>query len=118
MSVYGSPMARPSRIEYPGALYHVRARGNRGRPIFADDLDRLRFLATLAEACEKTDWRIHAYGLTGNHYHLLVETPERNLVAGMKWLQGSYTQGYNSRHEEPQSETGAAKTPVAPGGGS
>ena len=99
MSVFGNPMPRPLRIEYPGALYHVMARGNHGRPIFADDPDRERFLATLGEACEKTGWRIHAYVLMGNHYHLLVETPEGNLVAGMKWLQGSYTQRYNSRHE-------------------
>ena len=57
------------------------------------------FLETLGEACEKTGWRIHAYVLMGNHYHLLVETPEGNLVAGMKWLQGAYTQRYNSRHK-------------------
>jgi len=92
-------MARPLRIEYPGAAYHVMARGNRGRAIFADDVDRKRFLATLAESCEKTGWRIHAYVLMGNHYHLLVETPEGNLVAGMKWLQGTYTQRYNGRHK-------------------
>jgi len=56
-------------------------------------------METLAEACEKTGWRVHAYVLMGNHYHLLLETPEANLVAGMKWLQGTYTQRYNSRHE-------------------
>jgi len=92
-------MARPLHIEYPGAFYHVMARGNQGRKIFADDADRRRFLETLAGACEKTGWRIHAYVLMGNHYHLLLETPEANLVAGMKWLQGIYTQRYNSRHE-------------------
>ncbi len=58
------------------------------------------WLKTLAEACEKTGWRIHAYVLMGNHYHLLVETPEGNLVVGMKWLQGTYTQRYNSRHKK------------------
>jgi len=92
-------MARPLRIEYPGAAYHVMARGNQGRAIFGDDTDRKRFVETLAEACEKTGWRIHAYVLMGNHYHLLVETPEGNLVAGMKWLQGTYTQRYNGRHK-------------------
>ena len=92
-------MARPLRIEYPGAFYHVMARGNQGRKIFADDADRRRFLDTLAGACEKTGWSIHAYVLMGNHYHLLVETPEANLVAGMKWLQGTYTQRYNGRHQ-------------------
>lgn len=91
-------MARPIRIQYPGAVYHVMARGNHGRAVFGDDADRQEFLETLAEACEKTGWRIHAYVLMGNHYHLLVETPEPNLVAGMKWLQGTYTQRYNGRH--------------------
>ncbi len=91
-------MARPIRIEYDGAAYHIMARGNQGQAIYADDLDRKVWLETLAEACEKTGWRIHAYVMMGNHYHMLVETPEGNLVAGMKWLQGTYTQRYNSRH--------------------
>jgi len=91
-------MARPVRIEYAGAVYHVMARGNQGRPIFADDLDRKAWLDTLGQTCAKTGWRIHAWVLMRNHYHLLVETPEANLVAGMKWLQGTYTQRYNSRH--------------------
>ena len=85
-------MARPIRIEYDGAAYHVMARGNQGQAIYADDLDRKVWLETLAEACEKTGWRIHAYVMMGNHYHLLIETPEGNLVAGMKWLQGTHTQ--------------------------
>jgi len=92
-------MARALRIQYPGALYHVRARGNQGESIFQDDPDRRCFLETLGAACGKTGWRIHAYVLMGNHYHLLVETPEANLVDGMKWLQGTYTQRYNSRHK-------------------
>ena len=92
-------MARPLRIEYPGAAYHVMARGNQGRAIYKDDKDRKRFLETLEESCQKTGWLIHAYVLMSNHYHLLVETPEGNLVAGMKWLQGTYTQRYNGRHE-------------------
>jgi REP element-mobilizing transposase RayT len=75
------------------------ARGNQGQRIFADDLDRKAWLETLAEACGKTGWRIHAYVMMGNHYHLLVETPEGNLVEGMKWVQGAYTQRYNSRHQ-------------------
>jgi putative transposase len=92
-------MARPLRIEYAGAVYHVMARGNQGQTIYRDDKDRQRFLETLGEACEKTGWRVHAYVLMRNHYHLLVETPEGNLVAGMKWLQGTYTQRHNSRHK-------------------
>ncbi len=91
-------MARPLRIQYPGAVYHVMARGNHGQEIFKDDRDRQCFLETLGEACEKTGWEIHAYVLMANHYHLLVETPEGNLVSGMKWVQGAYTQRYNSRH--------------------
>src|ERR1019366_7766331 len=93
-------MARPSRIQYPGATYHVMARGTHGQEIFQDDQDRQRFLETLGEACEKTGFRIHAYVLMGNHYHLLVETPEGNLVAGMKWLLGTYTGRFNRRHKE------------------
>ena len=92
-------MARPIRIQYPGAVYHVMARGNRGLKIFADDQDRKSFLGTLEEACGKTGWRVHAYVLMANHYHLLLQTPEPNLVDGMKWLQGTYTQRYNARHK-------------------
>ena len=84
-------MARSIRIAYPGAVYQVMARGNQGRPIFADDPDRRCWLETLAEACTKTGWRVHAYALMGNHYHRLLETPQRNLVAGMKWLQATHT---------------------------
>jgi putative transposase len=92
-------MARPLRIEYPGAAYHVMARGHRGQAIFRDDGDRLRFLETLAESCEKTGWEVYAYVLMSNHYHLLVRTPDANLVDGMKWLQGAYTQRYKGRHK-------------------
>lgn len=65
----GGRMARKIRIEYAGAVYHVMARGNQGRAVFADDLDRRLWLTTLSEACEKTGWKIHAYVLMGNHYH-------------------------------------------------
>src|ERR1700677_3259979 len=75
------------------------ARGNQGRGIYANDQDRELWLQTLAAACEQTGWRVHAYVLLPNHYHLLVETPEANLVAGMKWLQSTYTQRYNARHK-------------------
>jgi REP element-mobilizing transposase RayT len=92
-------MARQPRIEYAGAAYHVMARGNQGRAIYADDRDRQRWIETLEQACERTGWGIHAYVMMGNHYHLLVQTPEGNLAAGMKWLQSTYTQRYNSRHK-------------------
>ena len=65
------------------------ARGNQGQAVFRDDRDRKRFLATLGEACGKTGWVVHACVLMGNHYHLLVQTPEGNLVAGTKWLDGA-----------------------------
>src|SRR5438128_4115616 len=91
-------MARKLRVEYPGAIYHVMNRGDRREPIFRDDHDRQRFLDTLAEACGKTGWQLHAYCLMGNHFHLLVETPQANLVAGMKWFLGTYTSRFNRRH--------------------
>ena len=93
-------MARKLRIEYAGAIYHVMNRGDRREAIFADDQDRERFLETLAEACQKTGWQIHAYCLMSNHLHLVIETPQPNLVAGMKWLLGTYTSRYHRRHKE------------------
>ncbi len=93
-------MPRKPRIEYEGAIYHIMSRGNRGDLIFLDDKDCETFLDTLEEACSRTGWLVHAFVLMGNHYHLLMETPEANLVAGMKWLQGTYTQRFNSRHKQ------------------
>lgn len=92
-------MARKLRVEYPGAIYHLLNRGDRREPIFQDDLDRRRFLDTLGEACAKTDWQVHEYCLMGNHFHLVVETPDANLVAGMKWFLGTYTSRFNRRHK-------------------
>jgi putative transposase len=85
-------MPRTLRQEYPGAVYHAMCRGNDGQEIFVEDDGCRLFLSTLGEACGQTGWRIHAYVLMSNHYHLLLETPEPNLVAGMKWFQGTYTQ--------------------------
>jgi len=92
-------MPRQLRIEYPGAIYHVMNRGDRREPIFKDDLDRERFLATLSQACDKTGWQVHAYCLMSNHFHLVLETPQANLVAGMKWFLGTYTSRFNRRHK-------------------
>ena len=92
-------MPRKPRVEYAGAIYHVMSRGNRGDPIFLDDTDCEIFIDTLNATCTKTGWLVHAFVLMGNHYHLLLETPEANLVEGMKWLQGTYTQRFNSRHK-------------------
>ncbi len=92
-------MARKLRVEYPGAIYHVLNRGDRREDIFKDDPDRQRFLATLGEACAKTSWQVLAFCLLPNHFHLVVETPQANLVAGMKWLLGTYTSRFNRRHK-------------------
>ena len=91
-------MPRSLRLEFPGAFYHVMARGNRRESIFHDDDDRRFFLSTLAEACAMTGWRVHTWVLMDNHYHLFIETPEPNLVAGMRWLQNTVTRRYNVRH--------------------
>jgi len=92
-------MSRPLRIGYSGALYHLTSRGNAREAIFADDSDRQIFLHGLAAVVERYGWRIHAYCLMGNHYHLLAETPQPNLSLGMRWLNGVYTQRFNRRHE-------------------
>lgn len=68
--------------------------------IFLDDVDRELFLKTLGQACGRTGWRVHSYVLMGNHYHLLLETPEANLCAGMRWMQGTYTIRHNVRHKQ------------------
>ena len=74
-------------------------RGDRRERIFVDDADRQRFVDTLGEACAKTGWQVHAYVLMPNHFHWVVETPQSNLVAGMKWLLGTYTSRFNRRHK-------------------
>jgi REP element-mobilizing transposase RayT len=93
-------MARKLRFQYPGAIYHTMSRGDRREPIFNGDKDRVLFLDTLGEACEKTDWQIHAWCLMSNHFHLIIETPRANLVGGMQWLLGVYTNRFNHRHKE------------------
>lgn len=91
-------MSRQLRVEFPGAIYHVTNRGNRDEAIFRDDADRERFLKTLGEACGKTGWQVHAYGLMPSHFHLVIETPQPNLVVGIKWFLGTYTARFNRRH--------------------
>src|SRR5438132_8198755 len=93
-------MPRKLRVEYPGAIYHVMSRGDRREDIYLNDVDRHDFLKTLAEACEKTGWQVHAYCLMRNHFHLVIETPQPNLVGGMQWLPGTYTSRFNRRHKE------------------
>jgi len=91
-------MARPLRIESEGGLYHVTARGNAGANIYLEDSDRERFLEILGNSVERFRWICHVYCLLGNHYHLLVETPEPNLSRGMQYLNGVYTQWFNRKH--------------------
>jgi REP element-mobilizing transposase RayT len=93
-------MARKLRIQYPGAVYHVMNRGDRREAIFEDDQDYKCFLLTLGQACQKALWQVHAYCLMLNHFHLVVETPQPTLVAGMKWLLGTYTGRFNRRHKQ------------------
>jgi len=92
-------MPRKPRVEFPGAIYHLMSRGDRREDIFKDDVDRQDLLKTLAEACQKTGFEVHAYCLMRNHFHLVVETPEGNLVAGMRWLLSAYTIRFNHRHK-------------------
>ena len=92
-------MPRKLRVEYPGAIYHVLSRGDRREDIYLEDVDRQDFLKTLAEACQKTGWQVHAYCLMRNHFHLVMETPQANLVAGMSWLLSTYTIRLNHRHK-------------------
>ncbi|HEY2799787.1 MAG TPA: transposase [Chthoniobacterales bacterium] len=91
-------MPRSVRIQYPGAFYHVLCRGDRREAIFADERDREIFLTTLEGMCGRTGILVHSYVLMSNHYHFLLETPEPNLVSGMQWFQGTYTQRFNARH--------------------
>jgi len=91
-------MARPLRIQYPGAVYHVLCRGNNRQKIFRDDLDRKRYLEKLAHYCELKEVSLLGYCLLSNHIHLLVETPHGNLSEMMQALQTSYTLYFNRRH--------------------
>ncbi len=91
-------MARPVRICVPGGLYHVLARGNARELIYRDDADRELFLGLLDQTHERYGWIFHAYCLMGNHYHLLVETPQPNLPRAMRQLNGLYARRFNLRH--------------------
>ncbi|MDY7075923.1 MAG: transposase, partial [Chloroflexota bacterium] len=91
-------MARPLRIEFAGALYHVTSRGDAQEDIYRGDDDRLRFLDVVGEIGDRFGWVVHAYCLMDNHYHLLVETPNANLSKAMRQLNGVYTQAFNRSH--------------------
>jgi putative transposase len=91
-------MARPFRIEYPGAVYHVTSRGDRREPIAKDDMDRAAYFDVLGQALERSDAKVRAYCLMGNHYHLVLHTPVANLSRLMRQINGVYTQAFNRRH--------------------
>ena len=91
-------MARPLRIEFDGALYHIMARGNARADIFLCEEDRQAFLDNLERVCGRSDWRVWAWCQMTNHYHLLIETLRPTLSKGMREINGVYTQAFNSRH--------------------
>jgi REP element-mobilizing transposase RayT len=91
-------MARPIRIEFSGALYHVTSRGDRREAIYDDDADHACFLDALGQVAADVNWICHAYCLMTNHYHLVIETPDSNLSKGMRQLNGVFTQNSNRRH--------------------
>lgn len=91
-------MARPLRIEFEGAFYHVMARGNARQRIFLDDVDRRSFIDNLGRVSQRFDWTVWAWCLMDNHYHLLIETRLPTLSKGMREVNGVYTQAFNRRH--------------------
>ena len=92
-------MARPLRIEFDGAVYHITSRGNAREPVFITDANRSVFLDILKKTCKRFNWFCHAYCLMDNHYHLVIETPDGNLSKGMRQLNGIYTQTFNKRQQ-------------------
>lgn len=93
-------MSRPLRIEFPGAIYHVTARGDRREDIFVDDDDRLTFLSIIAQAMERFEAQVLSYCLMGNHYHFVLHTRQANLSRLMRHVNGVYTQAFNRRHDK------------------
>jgi len=91
-------MARPLRIQFEGALYHIISRGNEKMMIFLDDADRIKYLNVLHTTIERFNWMCHVYCLMGNHYHLMIETPDANLAKGMKYLNQVYSQFFNWKY--------------------
>ena len=92
-------MARPLRIERPGAWYHITARANERKSLFRDERDRKHFCDVLAEAIERFGLHLHGWVLMDNHYHVLLEITEANLSRAMQWLNVSYTVWFNRRHQ-------------------
>jgi len=93
-------MARKTRMEFPGAIYHVINRGNYRSWIFKDEKAKAAFVQCLFAACERAEWRLHAFVVMGNHFHLALETPRGNLVSGMQWLQSTFANRFNHLRKE------------------
>jgi putative transposase len=93
-------MARKLRVEYPGAIYHVLNRGNYRRDVFVSAGEAQAFVTALEEATLTFGWKVYAYAIMRNHYHLAIETPQPNLKAGMHWLQSTYATRFNRLHRE------------------
>ena len=92
-------MARPLRLDFPGGLWHIISRGVERRDICLDDRDRRRFVNLLATVVAERRWVLHSWVLMSNHYHLLLETPERGLSRGLKWLNQTYAEVFNKRYD-------------------
>jgi len=109
-------MARKLRLEFAGAVYHVISRGNYRSEVFGSDATKQAFLHCLGEACGKAGWVVHAWCVMSNHYHLCLETPQPNLVEGMRWLQSTFALRFNRwRNERGHLFQGRYKAlPVAP----
>lgn len=93
-------MPRKHRIEFPGAVYHIISRGNYRKDLFSINKTAKAFENTIFQAVERCGWNLYAYVIMSNHYHLALETPEPNLVAGMQWLQGTFATRFNRFHGE------------------
>ena len=93
-------MARQLRLEYPGAIYHVINRGNYRAYVFTSAGAKQAFEECLFAACARSGWLLHAFVIMGNHYHLALETPQGNLVAGMQWLQSTFANRFNKLRGE------------------
>lgn len=91
-------MARPLRIQFEGALYHIISRGNERKMIFLEEADHIKYLNFLNKTVERFNWLCHVYCLMGNHYHLMIETPDANLAKGMKYLNQIYSQFFNWKY--------------------
>jgi REP element-mobilizing transposase RayT len=93
-------MPRKQRIEYPGAVYHIISRGNYRKDLFTHEKTAEAFERTIYEAAERCGWKLYGYVIMSNHYHLAIETPEPNMVEGMRWLQSTFATRFNRFHNE------------------